>query len=78
MRLDICLTDKFFIKRLFLFIMLAFLLKSEAQETNISTVRDAYLNIASDARAAGQADIGVATSADAFSQLEPKVSRVNA
>ena len=69
MRLDICLTDKFFIKRLFLFIMLAFLLKSEAQETNISTVRDAYLNIASDARAAGQADIGVATSADAFSQF---------
>lgn len=56
-------------KRLFLFIMISFISKIEAQEPYINTVRDAYLNIATDARASGQGDIGVATSADAFSQF---------
>ncbi len=40
-----------------------------AQQNNITTVRDAYITIVTDARAAGQGDIGVATSPDAFSQL---------
>lgn len=40
-----------------------------AQLGNIPNVRDGFLSIATDARAAGQGDIGVATSADAFSQF---------
>ena len=40
-----------------------------AQEDNVVTVRDGFLSIATDARAAGQGDIGVATEADAFSQF---------
>ncbi len=40
-----------------------------AQQSNVTTVRDGFLSIAKDARSAGQGDIGVATSADAFSQF---------
>ncbi|WP_282081345.1 PorV/PorQ family protein [Aquimarina algiphila] len=40
-----------------------------AQQNNVTTVRDGFISIATDARAAGQGDIGVATSADAFSQF---------
>ncbi len=40
-----------------------------AQHNNVTTVRDGFLSIAKDARAAGQGDIGVATSTDAFSQF---------
>lgn len=39
-----------------------------AQQNRVTAVRDAFLEIATDARAAGQGDIGVATAADAFSQ----------
>lgn len=53
--------------RIFIFFTFLFLFKSVAQEGNINTVKDAYLNMATDARAAGVADIGVATSTDAFS-----------
>lgn len=40
-----------------------------AQQNNVTTVRDGFITIATDARAAGQGDIGVATAADAFSQF---------
>ncbi len=40
-----------------------------AQKNNLNTVRDAFTVIATDAIAAGQADIGVATTADTFSQF---------
>lgn len=40
-----------------------------AQENNATTVRDGFLSVTKDARAAGQGDIGVATSTDAFSQF---------
>ncbi|WP_159025475.1 PorV/PorQ family protein [Aquimarina sp. Aq78] len=40
-----------------------------AQKNSVTTVRDGFIGIATDARAAGQGDIGVATSADAFSQF---------
>lgn len=39
-----------------------------AKQNEITTARDGFLAIATDARAAGQGDIGVATSADVFSQ----------
>ena len=65
----ICRTDKSFTLRLSILITFTFFLQSLAQERNIETVRDAYLGVATDARAAGQGDIGVATSADAFSQF---------
>lgn len=45
------------------------LFKLSAQENNVNMARDGFLAIATDARAAGQGDIGVATSPDAFSQL---------
>ena len=53
------------------FVLFAFLtlFHLTAQQNNVTTVRDAYLSIATDARAAGQADIGAATSTDAFSQF---------
>lgn len=54
--------------RLFIFLVLGLVFKTVAQENYIATVKDAYLNLATDARAAGVADIGVATSTDAFSQ----------
>ncbi len=40
-----------------------------AQQNNVTTVRDNFISIATDARAAGKGDIGVATSVDAFSQF---------
>lgn len=40
-----------------------------AQQNNVTTVRDGFLSIAKDARSAGQGDIGVATSTDAYSQF---------
>lgn len=40
-----------------------------AQQGNVIIARDGFLSIAKDARAAGQGDIGVATSADTFSQF---------
>ena len=39
------------------------------QRNEAITVNDAYVNIATDAIAAGQGDIGVATAPDAFSQI---------
>ncbi|WP_234859101.1 PorV/PorQ family protein [Aquimarina aquimarini] len=40
-----------------------------AQQNTIVPVRDSFISIATDARAAGQGDIGVATSTDTFSQF---------
>ncbi len=40
-----------------------------AQQNSVTTVRDGFIGIATDARAAGQGDIGVATSPDVFSQF---------
>jgi len=40
-----------------------------AQQDDVIPVRDAFLNVATDARASGQGDIGVATSPDTFSQF---------
>ncbi|WP_339895772.1 type IX secretion system outer membrane channel protein PorV [uncultured Algibacter sp.] len=62
--------------RILLLIALAFMLKINAQETIITsgennrviTTGVPFLLIASDARAAGMGDMGVATSVDAFSQ----------
>lgn len=68
-RKDVYHTDKSFTLWLFIGITCLFLFKSVAQDTNIEPVRDAYLSIATDARAAGQGDLGVATSVDAFSQF---------
>lgn len=67
--MSICRNDKSFTIRLSIFITFTIICCSQAQETYIDTVRDAYLSVATDARAAGQGDIGVATSADAFSQF---------
>ncbi len=53
-------------KNTLIFILTCFSLS--AQQTNVIPVRDAFIGIATDAIAAGQGDIGVATSADAFSQ----------
>lgn len=55
-------------KGLHLFIAFSCLLKLSAQENSVSIARDGFLSVMTDARAAGQGDIGVATSADAFSQ----------
>ncbi|MFL1011742.1 type IX secretion system outer membrane channel protein PorV [Flavisericum labens] len=64
--------------KLLLFLALAFVIKTNAQETTVIipnendsrviTTGVPFLLIASDARAAGMADMGVATSVDAFSQ----------
>jgi hypothetical protein len=40
-----------------------------AQHNNVTTARDGFIGVVTDARAAGQGDIGVATSADAFFQF---------
>ncbi|AXT61582.1 hypothetical protein D1816_14895 [Aquimarina sp. AD10] len=52
----------------FIFALISFYHLS-AQRTTVSPLRDSFISIATDARSSGQGDIGVATSADAFSQL---------
>jgi hypothetical protein len=61
--------DNFFMRKIFTFITVIILLKSNAQENNIITVRDAFLNTVTDARTAGQADVSTATSSDSYSQF---------
>ncbi|MFS4469076.1 PorV/PorQ family protein [Maribacter sp. 2210JD10-5] len=56
-------------KGIFLLYTLFLLHYVSAQQSGINPVRDAFLSIATDARAAGQGDIGVATATDVFSQL---------
>jgi len=58
-----------FSRLLVIFYFLFFILYLEAQSENINVVQDAFINIATDARSAGLADIGVATNTDAFSQF---------
>ncbi len=68
--------NQFMKNKVLLILALAFLLKINAQETiifpnqerRVITTGVPFLLIASDARAAGMADMGVATSVDAFSQ----------
>lgn len=56
-------------KKLAVFLLLASVCKLSAQEERrVITTAVPFLTIAADARSAGMADIGVATSADAFSQ----------
>mgnify|MGYP000200441008 FL=1 len=55
-------------KIIFLFLLLCFCQLS-GQQDNVSIVRDGFLTIGTDARAAAQGDIGVATATDAFSQF---------
>jgi len=57
-------------KKIPIFILLMFACKLSAQEASDRVITTAvpFLNIAADARAAGMGDMGVATSADAFSQ----------
>ncbi len=54
-------------KNVCLYILIGFSSLS-AQQNNINTASDGFIGIITDARASGQGDIGVATSADAFSQ----------
>ncbi len=56
-------------KETFFFCVFFLFYQSSAQQNNITTAQDGFLAIATDARSAGQGDIGVATSADVFSQL---------
>lgn len=60
----------FEMKKLYLLILLVFACKLSAQEANDRVITTAvpFLNIAADARSAGMGDMGVATSADAYSQ----------
>ncbi len=55
-------------KKLLLPVLLAFVFKIAAQENRVITTAVPFLTIAADARSAGMGDMGVATSADAFSQ----------
>ncbi len=55
-------------KKLPIFILLAFVVKLTAQEDRVITTAVPFLTIAADARSAGMGDMGVATSTDAFSQ----------
>lgn len=55
-------------KMAFLLLLLCFTSLS-AQQDNVTTARDGFLSIATDARASALGDIGVATSPDAFSQF---------
>lgn len=45
------------------------MLRLSGQQNSTSTARDSFLSIMTDARASGQGDLGVATSADTFSQF---------
>lgn len=55
-------------KNIFLFLLLCFCQLS-GQQDNVSIARDGFLTIGTDARAAAQGDIGVATATGAFSQF---------
>lgn len=56
-------------RKISIFFMLAFIMKSVAQEDQrVITTAVPFLTIAADARSAGMGDMGVATSTDAFSQ----------
>lgn len=55
--------------RFIFFLTLSSFFKLAAQQNSFATVRDGFLGIATDAIAAGQGDIGVATTPDVFSQL---------
>ncbi|QLG45976.1 type IX secretion system outer membrane channel protein PorV [Costertonia aggregata] len=55
-------------KKLLILTLLALFCKVSAQEGRAITTAVPFLNIAADARASGMGDMGVATSADAFSQ----------
>lgn len=55
-------------KNVTLFVLIC-LSNLSAQQNIVTIVRDGFLSVTKDARAAGQGDIGVATSTDAFSQL---------
>jgi len=54
-------------KNVFLSILISFNILS-AQQNGITSVRDGFIGVLTDAIASGQGDIGVATSPDAFSQ----------
>jgi hypothetical protein len=56
-------------KEFFVYYALFLCLHLTAKQTTTELARDGFLRIASDARAAGQGDLGVATSPDSFSQL---------
>lgn len=55
-------------KKFPLLILLAFAVQISAQDDRVITTAVPFLTIAADARSAGMGDMGVATSADAFSQ----------
>ncbi|WP_298479525.1 type IX secretion system outer membrane channel protein PorV [uncultured Maribacter sp.] len=55
-------------KKLSLLFLIVFAFKLSAQDDRVITTAVPFLTIASDARAAGMGDMGVATSTDAFSQ----------
>ncbi|MEL6917274.1 MAG: type IX secretion system outer membrane channel protein PorV [Bacteroidota bacterium] len=55
-------------RKLLILTLIAFVCKVSAQEDRVITTAVPFLTIAADARAAGMGDLGVATSADAFSQ----------
>ena len=56
-------------KNLFFLFICTCILNVTAQQSNINALKDSFISIATDAISAGQGDIGVATSADAFSQF---------
>ncbi len=56
-------------KKVAFLLVLACMKGLSAQQTNVTPARDGFIGIATDARALGQGDMGVATSADAFSQF---------
>ncbi|TSE08751.1 PorV/PorQ family protein [Aquimarina algiphila] len=55
-------------RNVFIFTLICFGCLS-AQQNNVTTVRDGFIGIVTDGRAAGQGDVGVGTSTDAFSQF---------
>ncbi len=55
-------------KKVAIFLLLG-IVELSAQETEVTVARDGFVAIATDARMAGQGDVGVATTSDAFSQF---------